>query len=402
MSRTLLNPVRLSRPFQFSLNPHNILRARPRPHLPANRPPSLRFTSTSPHSSSNTREPRKIPWQANLLILVALTNVAYYLRNKKPELNDAPPSTTPIVVPGAAGVHGTTTDNEDHAIEQIPTGTSKVPFFPRKIYLPASASSASPSNPTTSAALPAGLGPAAETEEYILLGLGVRKVSFLSIQVYVVGLYVAKTDLAQLQERMIHAVASTETASTLVATEKADLRTRLLSAEGSQEIWASVLERGGIRTAVRITPVRDTNMAHLRDGFVRMVNAGAGREGCDERTDAGFREAVQLLKSVMSGASQVETGRVLLLGRGGEGGLSVWAEKAVEVAAAAEKNKGGGRRAGQMLYLGGVSDERIARWVWMGYLAGAKVATEAARESVVDGVLDLVERPIGTVETQVI
>ena len=198
---------------------------------------------------------------------------------------------------------------------------------------------------------------------------------------------------------MIHAVAGTEAASTLVSSEKADLKSRLLDPEGSQEIWAQVLRQGGIRSAIRITPVRDTNMGHMRDGFVRMVNAGAGREGCDERTDAGFGEAVQGLKSVLGGASQVGTGRVLLLGRGGEGGLSVWAERGgkVEAAAAAAAEKGS-----QMLYLGGVRDERIARWVWMGYLAGTKVATEEARESVVNGVLDLVERPIGTVETQVI
>lgn len=55
-----------------------------------------------------------------------------------------------------------------------------------------------------------------------------------------------------------------------------------------------------------------------------------------------------------------------------------------------------------MSLLGGVNDERISRLVWMGYLAGENIASEDARQSVVDGVMDLVERPIGTVETQVI
>ena len=389
MSRIIPNPARLSRHVKSPLSPPTLLRSQLHPHLPAQRPHSIRSISTSPHPPTT---PRKLPWQSALLTLLTISAAAYTLRPTTPEHNDAPPTSTPVS--GASGIHGTTTDNEDHPIDQIPTGTSKVPFFPRKIYLP---STPHPSNPTSSASLPAGLGAAAETEEYILLGQGVRKVSFLRIQVYVVGLYIAKSDLAALQERMIHAVASTETASTLVSSEKADLKARLLDPEGSQEIWAQVLRQGGIRSAMRITPVRDTNMGHMRDGFVRMVNAGAGREGCDERTDVGFREAVQGLKIVLGGASQVGTGRVLLLGRGGEGGLSVWAERGgkVEAGAAAEK-------VGQMLYLGGVRDERIARWVWMGYLAGAKVATEGARESVVNGVLDLVERPIGTVETQVI
>ena len=394
MSRIIPNPARLLRHYHSPLSPQNLSRCRPRPHLLAQRPCSIRFISTSPPPPPT---PRKLPWQSTLLTLLTISAAAYTLRSKTPEHNDAPPTSIPV--PGAPGVHGTTTDNEDHPIEQIPTGTSKVPFFPRKIYLPSTPSSTpSPSTPSTSAALPAGLPALAETEEYILLGHGIRKVSFLRIQVYVVGLYIARSDLALLQERMIHAVTSTDsTASTLVSSEKADLKARLLDAEGSEEIWASVLRQGGIRSAIRITPVRDTNMGHMRDGFVRMVNAGAGREGCDERSDKGFGEAVQGLKSVLGGASQVGTGRVLLLGRGGEGGLSVWAERGGKVEAAAAAEKGG-----QMLYLGGVRDERIARWVWMGYLAGAKVATEGARESVVNGVLDLVERPIGTVETQVI
>lgn len=394
MSRTLLSPVRLSRLHQSPLYPHNLLRPRCRPDLAANRPPSTRFTSTSPYPSPT---PRKLPWQSTLLTLFAISATVYTLRPTNPEHNDAPPTSIPVPVPGAPS---TTTDNEAHPIEQIPTGTPKVPFFPRKIYLPSTPSSpTSPSEPTTSAAL---LGPAASTEEYILLGHGIRAVSFLSIKVYVVGLYIARSDLSLLQARMIHSITNTSTASTLVASEKAELKSRLLSAEGSQEIWAQVLREGGIRSAIRITPVRDTNMGHMRDGFVRMVNAGAAREGCDERSDRGFGEAVQALKSVMGGASQVGTGRVLLLGRGGEGGLTVWAEKGGRVAVPAGNEKSGEGQGGQMLYLGGVRDERIARWVWMGYLAGAKVATEEARVSVVDGVLDLVERPIGTVETQVI
>jgi hypothetical protein len=49
-----------------------------------------------------------------------------------------------------------------------------------------------------------------------------------------------------------------------------------------------------------------------------------------------------------------------------------------------------------------VRDERVARLVWLGYLAGGTVASEGARRSVVEGVMELVERPIGTVETQVV
>jgi len=57
---------------------------------------------------------------------------------------------------------------------------------------------------------------------------------------------------------------------------------------------------------------------------------------------------------------------------------------------------------GDVQYLGRVTDKRIARFIWLGYLGGKKVSSEPARKSVVDGVMELVERPVGTVETRVV
>jgi hypothetical protein len=51
--------------------------------------------------------------------------------------------------------------------------------------------------------------------------------------------------------------------------------------------------------------------------------------------------------------------------------------------------------------LGEVQDERISRAVWLNYLAGKSVASEPARASIVDGIMEFVERPVGTVATQV-
>jgi len=262
----------------------------------------------------------------------------------------------------------------------IPTGTSTIPFFPRHLTLPPSPSSVSK---PPSAALPAGLGAAAATEEYVLLGLGVRTVSLLRFQVYVVGIYICKSDLHKLQACMIRAVAG-EGASTLVENEKGELRRLLLEAEGSERLWGEVLKGdGGVKGVLRIVPTRDTNMGHMRDGFVRMVGAGARREGCE--SEEGFRGGLEAFKGVMGGGG-VKKGRVLLLGRGERGELGAWVE--------------GGE--GEMRWIGGVGHERVGRYLWMGYLAGGDVATEGARSSVVDGVVELVERPVGTVETQVV
>jgi hypothetical protein len=52
--------------------------------------------------------------------------------------------------------------------------------------------------------------------------------------------------------------------------------------------------------------------------------------------------------------------------------------------------------------LGGVHDERLSRAVWLNYLAGKTVASEGARKSIIEGIMEFVERPVGAVATQVV
>ena len=52
--------------------------------------------------------------------------------------------------------------------------------------------------------------------------------------------------------------------------------------------------------------------------------------------------------------------------------------------------------------LGTVEDERLSRLLWLNYLAGNKVASEEARKNIINGVMEFVERPVGTVATQVL
>lgn len=177
------------------------------------------------------------------------------------------------------------------------------------------------------------------------------------------------------------------TASTLVDGEKEELRKVLLGGEGSERVWGAVLREGGLKSAVRIVPVRNTDFGHLRDGWVRGIDAKGKGPGFE---DENFKTAVGEFKGLFGGRKGVGKGKVLMLGRGQDGALSVWVEEEVE------------GKAGEFLRLGGVRDERVARLVWLGYLAGGNVASEGARKSVVEGVMELVERPIGTVETQVV
>lgn len=261
-------------------------------------------------------------------------------------------------------------------IEQIPTGTSTIPTFPKTIHL------SSLDAPANASVIERG------DQEYQLVGLGVRTVSFLSIQVYVVGLYIAIPDIATLQQRLVRKM--DPVATTLVPDERQKLKELLLDPEKGEQVWDEILRGGGIRTAFRIVPTRNTDFMHLRDGWVRGITGRTRMKtasGDDSFNDETFGDSVNQFKAIWgSGARKsVPKGETLMLTRDAQGKMAAWIEE-----------KQGSLR------LGGVTDERVSRLIWLGYLAGKNVSSEGARRSVVDGVTDFVERPVGTVAQQVL
>ncbi|KAI9794569.1 MAG: Altered inheritance of mitochondria protein 18 mitochondrial [Peltula sp. TS41687] len=328
------------------------------------------------------------------------------------EKNDAGPTAGPfenlgrahaVVLQGAQGPG----DDQDE-VEQVPTGSDAVPTFPRVISVEDDddddeADSASPASPSVVVVPPSASSNATKRKtEYQLLGLGVRTVSFLSIKVYVVGVYVATDDVAALQAALVRAV--NPRATTLIPAERETLRTLLLEdPERGEEVWADVLRDQRVRTVVRIVPTRNTDFQHLKDGWLRGIMSRAAeavRRGQREFGDAGgagaggqggFEEAVGQFKRVLGqGRKKVPAGRTILLVRGRKGEMRVLVDRQEEEGKGKGKGQGWER-------LGRLEDERISRLVWLNYLAGRNVASESARRSVVDGVMGFVERPIGTV-----
>lgn len=279
---------------------------------------------------------------------------------------------------------------DDAGHEYVETGTSSIPHFPKHISLP------SPHN-KPSGALPAASESA--EDEYTLLGLGIRTVSFLSIQVYVLGLYIRTSDLPTLQAAFVHHV--NPTGSTLIPHEKEALREKLLSGDGSLEVWDAILRTAKVRSAVRIVPTRGTDFAHLRDGWVRGITARtqeASKRGVGaEFEDEGFGAAMGTFKGVFGGKGKAPKGSTVLLMRDEGGRLGVLYEAEVK-----QKVKGETELKPIREVMGGIEDERIGRLVWLGYLGGKTVSSEGARKSIVDGVVELVERPIGSVGMQVL
>jgi hypothetical protein len=262
-------------------------------------------------------------------------------------------------------------EGSDEDGDVVETGTSTVPTFPKLLGFADGVEDSDLGSGLTQDGL----------VEYQLVGLGIRTVSFLKIQVYVVGMYVATDDIAVLQEALIRRF--DPVATTLVAGEKEKLKQVLLDPEQGEEIWSHILKDSGVRTIIRIVPTRDTDFGHLRDGWVRAIT-GRARRNPDEFGDDEFGSSVNNFKALFRRGS-VPKKKELLLARNEKGVLAVWYDD----------GKNGPQR------LGNVRDERISRAVWLNYLAGKTVASEPARASIIEGVMEFVERPVGTVATQV-
>lgn len=280
--------------------------------------------------------------------------------------------------------------HDEEGREIVPTGNGTVPEFPRTIQLPdfaAAAAAGVTSQMTAPDEIPNAMAPtllvppsATTDTEYTLVGLGTRSVSFLGINVYVLGYYIATADIAELQARLIRKI--NPIASTLVSTEKDDLRAKLLDVVEGESIWEELLQSGvPARSCVRVVPVRDTDFPHLRDGFVRAIQARA-----DRAQDEKFGEAVKEFKRLFN-RGKVPKKKELLMLRDRDGKLTLVYDD--------------GKSSGRQL-LGIVDDERISRALWMNYLGGKKVASEEAKQNIVNGVMEFVERPVGTVAAQVL
>ncbi|KAL3951707.1 hypothetical protein ACCO45_013424 [Purpureocillium lilacinum] len=291
---------------------------------------------------------------------------------------DAPPSVPTETFKTEAGERRKVVVHDEEGREIVPTGNSSVPVFPRLIDVDVPASQHD--------------GPVAASltdkngVEFTLVGLGMRTVTFLGLQVYLVGFYVATQDVARLQHYLVKKI--NPVATTLIPSEKQDLRKALLDATEGEETWDAILREAGCRSVFRITPVRDTDFHHLRDGFVRAIQARSLRSTA--YNDEAFGAAMKEFKGMFNRGS-VPKKKELLLYRGADGALSILYGDGTT------KNKDGKRDR-----MGSVADERLSRLLWLNYLAGNKVASEGARQNIIDGVMEFVERPVGTVATQVV
>lgn len=306
--------------------------------------------------------------------------------------------------PGGGGLSVIRVEGQD-GVDQVATGSSTIPHFPSTIKLP---------KKLDVSEMKVGDEPqsAEGEEEYQLIGLGIRAVTFFRVHVYVVGMYIARADISELQQRLVRTalnppadqsmvtdVPAGINATSLVPAERQQLKELLLDPERGDAAWTAVLKSDGLRTAFRVVPVRDTDFVHLRDGWVRGITAKtrhataktkeAGSTASNEFQDDSFGAAMDNLKAVFGGGQRrnVAKGQVLVLLRNAQGAMDALYQP--------DSTK-------PMRWMGRVADERISRLIWLNYLAGKNVPSKGARDSIVDGVMGIVERPVGTLVQRVL
>ncbi|KAF4464504.1 chalcone isomerase subgroup [Fusarium albosuccineum] len=268
--------------------------------------------------------------------------------------------------------------HDEDGQEVVPTGNKTIKLFPRTIDIEEVGPAQNPAGPIAAAVTDK------QGTEFTLVGLGTRTVTFIGIEVYVVGFYVATQDIEKLQHYLVKKI--NPLATTLIPSEKESLRKALQDATEGEETWNAILKDAGCRTAFRITPVRDTDFPHMRDGLVRAIQARSSHN--PEFNDEDFGTAMKTFKHMFQ-RGLVPKKKELLLVRDATGKLSIIFN-------------GGDYTKSRKEVLGSVDDERLSRLLWLNYLSGKKVASEEARGNIINGVMEFVERPVGTVATQVV
>ncbi|KAF9182672.1 hypothetical protein BGZ50_004769 [Haplosporangium sp. Z 11] len=185
-----------------------------------------------------------------------------------------------------------------------------------------------------------------------LLGLGVRKITFLKVQVYVVGLYAKESDLDDHNSRF----RAMPEVQKFQRTEKA-----------SADIAFRAMVQTPIELILRIAPVRSTNGPHLRDGFTRSLNQAAKDQKLSAPDNEEAMQGILEFKNLFP-KGKIEAGQALLFKKSPDGTLTVQLGNEV---------------------LGSTRNQWVIETFFFSYLQGDNPISEKARDSIAEGIQNL-------------
>ncbi|WRT68901.1 uncharacterized protein IL334_005883 [Kwoniella shivajii] len=197
-----------------------------------------------------------------------------------------------------------------------------------------------------------------------LVGLGVRKVSFLRVKVYSAGFY-----LDEAITKELHNIPGwhTFTAQHLLTPPTTSPSDPLSAPQMSGESLMKELFEKPVVVAVRIVPNRNTDFGHLRDAFTRALQARqklARNQGLlTDDDEQHITQSIQTLKSFFP-AQTVQKGQQVVLLRPRDGGLIVEFEGKV---------------------LGKLNDPWIGKQLMLTYFADKEVVSQPLKEDVARG-----------------
>ncbi|KAF9345552.1 Altered inheritance of mitochondria protein 18 mitochondrial [Mortierella sp. AD094] len=185
-----------------------------------------------------------------------------------------------------------------------------------------------------------------------LLGLGVRKITFLKVQVYVVGLYAKESDLDDHNSRF----------RALPEVQKFQQTDQLMADAAFRAMVQTPIE-----LILRIVPVRNTNGPHLRDGFTRSLTQSAKEQKLSEPENEEAMEGIMEFKALFP-KGKINANQALVFRKSPDGSMTILLDNEV---------------------LGTLRNKWVIENFFLGYLNGNKPISEKARDSISQGIQDL-------------
>ncbi|KAG0242537.1 hypothetical protein BGW41_003895 [Actinomortierella wolfii] len=194
--------------------------------------------------------------------------------------------------------------------------------------------------------------PAEDGSPARLLGLGVRKITFLQVQVYVVGLYVKASDLDDHNSRF-------RTIPEIQKFQKDDN-------QSADEAYRAMV-RAPVELVLRIAPVRNTNGPHLRDGFTRSLTQAAKDQKLNTVDNEEAMDGIMEFKNLFP-KGKINVGSALLFRKHADGIMTIEFDGET---------------------LGIIKNEWVIENFFMGYLQSKKPISPKARDSIGNAIHDL-------------
>lgn len=209
------------------------------------------------------------------------------------------------------------------------------------------------------------------TTNYALLGYGTRSVTFINFKVYALGIYVAQDDLKLIPKILSTNFLSTAFIDTDNTRSHAENVEAALKDDQKSRVLVSNLIDAGVRMVAKITPIRNTDFNHLKEGLIKSILKHPDAKKDQEKLSRGLQE----LKDAFIRKGSVPKNDDLLLELQANGSLQMYYWS---------------RKSKKMIELGRVDEPFIGKLLFSEYLSGPKPLSKGTRDTFVSKISKMV------------